>query len=216
MGDGMMATFGIPEVAEDDAAPRGARGRRDAATVPRVRRRHRSAATARRSRSRVGINTGEVVIADGRRRPGRRRAQRRGPPREGVPSRARARRRGDLAADPRRLRLRAARRGRPSPVAPSRSAIYEVAAETEREPEPVARRSSAATTRCRGCSGASTTRAPTRSGAARDRARLAGRRQDPPLARAVARGSPPTRGARAFEIRCDRAGDATFAPDRAS
>ena len=33
MGDGMMATFGIPEIAEDDAAARGARRRRHPAPV---------------------------------------------------------------------------------------------------------------------------------------------------------------------------------------
>jgi class 3 adenylate cyclase len=64
MGDGMMATFGIPEVAEDDArravdagADLQARFEDLAADIER---RHGEALTLR-----VGINTGEVVIGEG-------------------------------------------------------------------------------------------------------------------------------------------------------
>ena len=84
MGDGMMATFGIPEVAEDDARRAvdagAAMQRRFQEFAAEVDRRYGETLTLR-----VGINTGEVVIGDGRRRSHRRRAQRRGPAREGVP-----------------------------------------------------------------------------------------------------------------------------------
>ena len=62
-GDGVMALFGVPEVAEDDAARAVAAGLRlqqDFATI-------RSLVADRYSMDvglRVGINTGEVVIAD--------------------------------------------------------------------------------------------------------------------------------------------------------
>jgi class 3 adenylate cyclase/tetratricopeptide (TPR) repeat protein/ketosteroid isomerase-like protein len=64
MGDGMMASFGIPEVAEDDAARAVAAGvalqERFAAFAADVVHRHGETLTLR-----VGINTGEVVIGEG-------------------------------------------------------------------------------------------------------------------------------------------------------
>ena len=104
MGDGMMATFGIPEIAEDDAE-RAVRAGIDIqrpirATSPPTSRR----GTARRSTARVGVNTGEVVIASGDADLVGDALERRGPAREGVPARARARRRRDVAAHARRAR----------------------------------------------------------------------------------------------------------------
>ena len=64
MGDGMMATFGIPEIAEDDARRAVQAGvdaqRRFEAFAADVLARHGETLTLR-----VGINTGEVVIAAG-------------------------------------------------------------------------------------------------------------------------------------------------------
>ena len=64
MGDGMMATFGIPEVAEDDARRAVRAGldaqRRFETFAAEVARRHGETLTMR-----IGINTGEVVIAAG-------------------------------------------------------------------------------------------------------------------------------------------------------
>ena len=64
MGDGMMATFGIPEIAEDDARRAVQAGvdvqRRFEAFAADVLTRHGETLTLR-----VGINTGEVVIAAG-------------------------------------------------------------------------------------------------------------------------------------------------------
>jgi class 3 adenylate cyclase/tetratricopeptide (TPR) repeat protein len=64
MGDGMMATFGIPEIAEDDAVRAVQAGaelqQRFSAFATEVADRHGEILTLR-----VGINTGEVVIADG-------------------------------------------------------------------------------------------------------------------------------------------------------
>ena len=64
MGDGMMATFGIPEIAEDDATRAVHAGtelqRRFQEFAADVADRHGETLTLR-----VGINTGEVVIADG-------------------------------------------------------------------------------------------------------------------------------------------------------
>ncbi len=64
MGDGMMATFGIPEVAEDDARRAVAAGadlqHRFEGFAADVERRHGETLTLR-----VGINTGEVVIGAG-------------------------------------------------------------------------------------------------------------------------------------------------------
>ena len=110
MGDGMMATFGIPEIAEDDAVRAVRAGveiqRRFTDFAAEVATQHGETLGLR-----VGVNTGEVVIASGDAdlvgdalnvaarieqacRPG-----------------PRARRRGDVAAHPRRVRLRDARRG---------------------------------------------------------------------------------------------------------
>src|SRR5207344_2634987 len=62
MGDGMMALFGIPEIAEDDAARAVRAGLemqvRFAAFAAEVAQRHGETLTMR-----VGVNTGEVVIA---------------------------------------------------------------------------------------------------------------------------------------------------------
>lgn len=64
MGDGMMATFGIPEIAEDDAIRAVRAGvdvqRRFATFAAEVEREHGEALVLR-----VGINTGEVVMATG-------------------------------------------------------------------------------------------------------------------------------------------------------
>jgi class 3 adenylate cyclase len=64
MGDGMMATFGIPEIAEDDARRAVAAGTdlqtRFEALASDIERRHGETLTLR-----VGINTGEVVIGEG-------------------------------------------------------------------------------------------------------------------------------------------------------
>ena len=63
MGDGMMALFGIPEIAEDDAARAVRAGleiqMRFGAFAAEVAARHGETLTMR-----VGVNTGEVVIAD--------------------------------------------------------------------------------------------------------------------------------------------------------
>ena len=64
MGDGMMATFGIPEIAEDDAI------RAVRAGIDMQRRFHDFAANVAAQHGetlglRVGVNTGEVVIASG-------------------------------------------------------------------------------------------------------------------------------------------------------
>src|SRR5262245_42976155 len=64
MGDGMMATFGIPEIAEDDARRAVAAGAdlqaRFEELAADIERRHGETLTLR-----VGINTGEVVIGEG-------------------------------------------------------------------------------------------------------------------------------------------------------
>ena len=64
MGDGMMATFGIPEIAEDDAVRAVRAGvdvqRRFTEFAANVNAQHGETLTLR-----VGVNTGEVVIASG-------------------------------------------------------------------------------------------------------------------------------------------------------
>lgn len=64
MGDGMMATFGVPEVAEDDASRAVRAGidiqRRFVEFASDVAAQHGEALALR-----VGVNTGEVVTADG-------------------------------------------------------------------------------------------------------------------------------------------------------
>ena len=209
MGDGMMATFGIPEIAEDDAE-RAVRAGIDIQDrfeqfAADVAARYGETLTAR-----VGINTGEVVIAAGDAdlvgdalnvaarlekacRPGH----------VLVGDETWRITRGELAYEPLGEVTVA---GRAQPVG-----TYEVATSESATAEPVApfvgRDAELAPPPRRRSTGPRTEAV----GRARDGAGLAGARQDPPVARAGRR-----RGAdddaTTFEIRCDRAGGSTFAP----
>ena len=61
VGDAVLAVFGVPVAHEDDAAPRGARGARDARADGGAERRDRESASASTLALRIGLNTGEVV-----------------------------------------------------------------------------------------------------------------------------------------------------------
>ena len=210
MGDGMMATFGIPEIAEDDAAARGASRHRAPAALlrrsrPTVADRHGETLTLR-----VGINTGEVVIADGD-------ADLIGDALNVAARLEKACRPGHVLVGeetwritPRRVRLRGTRRGHGRGPGRSRSRSTSSPRPTPLPPSP-SRRSSGAALEMQRLQSAFERAASSRTRAARHGAGLARARQDPPVARAcepVAAES----DAATFEIRCDREGEATFAP----
>ena len=207
MGDGMMATFGIPEIAEDDARAVRAGAelqQRFFAFATEVADRHGEILTLR-----VGINTGEVVIADGD-------ADLIGDALNVAARLEKACRPGHVLVGEETWRITRGEfgyealgevtvAGRAAPVA-----IYEVAAADVAMAEPVApfvgralemERLQAAFAR------AASTRSPLLTtvlgspGLGKTR-----------LSRELANRARSRRRAITFEIRCDRAGDATFAP----
>ncbi len=208
MGDGMMATFGIPEVAEDDARRAVQAGldaqRRFATFAADIERRHGEPLTMR-----VGINTGEVVIASGD-------ADLVGDALNVAARLEKACRPGEVLVGEETWRLTRGEfgfdplgevsvAGRARPVA-----IYEVSSAGEEIAEPVAPFVGRAAEMAR-------LRAVLADATARRCAQLVTVLGSPGvgktrLSREISAFVAADAGARTFEIRCDRAGDVTFAP----